>query len=79
MAIESKWVDAGWRSESRVIEPKYHAGIVATKSIVDLGHESWTPSPASSRFGSNGAYRRTALGVGLAGEGVAVVLVDVEP
>jgi predicted AAA+ superfamily ATPase len=38
--IESKWVDSGWRGESKTIEAKYGRGIVATKSILDLAHPS---------------------------------------
>lgn len=44
--IESKWVGTGWRSEARVIEAKYGAGIVATKSILDLDYATWAvPAP----------------------------------
>ena len=44
--IESKWVDQGWRSEALTIEGRYHAGIVATKSILDLTHAAWAvPAP----------------------------------
>lgn len=39
--LESKWVEANWRSEARVIENKFRLGIVATKSILDLGHPVW--------------------------------------
>lgn len=38
--IESKWVDQGWRAEARTLEGKYQRGLVATKSILDLGHPS---------------------------------------
>lgn len=44
--IESKWVDDGWRAEARAIENKYHAGILATKSIMNFEHEVWAiPAP----------------------------------
>jgi predicted AAA+ superfamily ATPase len=44
--IEAKWVDANWRSEARVIEQKYGAGVVATKSVLDLTHKTWAvPAP----------------------------------
>ena len=44
--IESKWVDAGWRGEAKVIENKYRSGIVATKSILNLDHVTWAvPAP----------------------------------
>jgi predicted AAA+ superfamily ATPase len=44
--IESKWVDDGWRAEAKVIEAKYSAGILATKSILDTDHPAWAiPAP----------------------------------
>lgn len=44
--IESKWVDGGWRGESRVIEGKYGEGIVATKSVLDVDRDVWAvPAP----------------------------------
>ena len=44
--IESKWVDQGWRSDALTIEGRYRAGIVATKSILDLTHTAWAvPAP----------------------------------
>jgi len=44
--IESKWVDASWRSEAKVVEAKYAAGILATKSLLDLDHPVWAvPAP----------------------------------
>lgn len=44
--IESKWVSRNWRSEAKVMENKYHAGIVATRNILDLEHETWAiPAP----------------------------------
>ncbi len=46
VAIESKWVDVGWRAEARAIENKYKGGILATKSILDLDHPTWAiPAP----------------------------------
>jgi len=39
--IESKWVDAGARSDSMTIEGRFGLGVVATKSLLDLGHSSW--------------------------------------
>lgn len=47
--IERKWSDHGWRSEAKVIEGKHPKGIVATKSVLDLGHlpgpyrRQWSP------------------------------------
>jgi predicted AAA+ superfamily ATPase len=44
--IESKWVVTGWRTEARSIEAKFHAGIVATRTIQNYDHESWAiPAP----------------------------------
>lgn len=44
--IESKWVAANWRSESRVVQGKYGNGIVATKSILDTTTDTWAvPAP----------------------------------
>lgn len=44
--IESKWVDAGWPHEARVIEAKYGSGVLATKSLLDLEHPAWAiPAP----------------------------------
>ena len=34
--IESKWVSSGWRAEARVIEGKFSAGVVATRTVLDL-------------------------------------------
>ncbi len=46
VALEAKWVDSGWRSAAKTIENKYNAGILATKSIVDLDHPTWAvPAP----------------------------------
>lgn len=44
--IEIKWVETGWRGEAKVLENKYHHGIIATKSILDLSHPTWAvPAP----------------------------------
>jgi predicted AAA+ superfamily ATPase len=44
--IESKWVDAGWRGDSRNLHGKYGAGVVATKSVLDLDQPVWAvPAP----------------------------------
>jgi uncharacterized protein len=46
VAVEAKWIDVGWRSGARTIENKYNAGILATKSILDLDHPTWAvPAP----------------------------------
>jgi predicted AAA+ superfamily ATPase len=45
-AVESKWVDARWRAEARTIEGRYTGGILATKSLLDVGHPAWAiPAP----------------------------------
>jgi predicted AAA+ superfamily ATPase len=45
-AMESKWVDARWRSEARTVEGQYAGGILATKSLLDLEHPAWAvPAP----------------------------------
>ena len=44
--LESKWVDAAWRSEAQVIEKKCGRGILATKSVLDMDHPVWAvPAP----------------------------------
>jgi hypothetical protein len=44
--IESKWVDHGWRSDTRAIDGKYHHGVVATKSVLDTTDPVWAvPAP----------------------------------
>jgi hypothetical protein len=44
--MESKWADAHWRAEARTIEGRYESGILATKSLLDLGHRAWAvPAP----------------------------------
>ena len=44
--IEAKWVDDRWRSDAKVIEARYHAGILATKSILDTTNAAWAiPAP----------------------------------
>jgi len=37
-AIESKWVDAGWRVEAKTIEAKFGRGVLATKSLLDTDY-----------------------------------------
>jgi hypothetical protein len=45
-AVESKWVDARWRSEARTVEGRYAGGMLATKSLLDLEHPAWAvPAP----------------------------------
>ncbi len=47
--IESKWVDAGWRGEAVIMERKFGAGVIATKSILDLDNRSWAiPAPMAA-------------------------------
>ena len=49
VAIESKWVDTGWRGEGRVIATKYGSGVLATKSVLDLTGDVWAvPAPLVS-------------------------------
>lgn len=44
--VESKWVSKGWRKEARTIEGKYHAGLLATKDLIDTSNPSWAiPAP----------------------------------
>jgi len=44
--MESKWVDHGWRAAARTIDGKYHAGILATKSVLDTRGDVWAvPAP----------------------------------
>lgn len=44
--LESKWVDRGWKSETRSLGGKYGRGIVATKTALDLGGPVWAvPAP----------------------------------
>ena len=44
--IESKWVSHKWRSEAKVVENKYQAGLLATRSILDLSQPAWAvPAP----------------------------------
>jgi predicted AAA+ superfamily ATPase len=44
--VEAKWVARGWRSEARVIENRFHRGIMATKNITNLDNSSWAiPAP----------------------------------
>ncbi|MDR2565040.1 MAG: AAA family ATPase [Bifidobacteriaceae bacterium] len=44
--IESKWVGAGWKGESRPLAGKYGRGLVATKSVLDTTNSVWAvPAP----------------------------------
>jgi uncharacterized protein len=44
--IEAKWIDHGWRAEAKVVEGRYGRGIVATKSLLDVGTPAWAvPAP----------------------------------
>jgi hypothetical protein len=44
--VESKWVDDGWRGESKVMGAKYGRGILATKSVLDVDDDVWAvPAP----------------------------------
>jgi uncharacterized protein len=45
--IEVKWVSSGWRAEARVIEGKFHAGVIATRTPLDTSTPTWAlPAPA---------------------------------
>lgn len=44
--IESKWVDRGWKSESRSLVGKFGYGVVATKTVLDFTGHVWAiPAP----------------------------------
>jgi hypothetical protein len=44
--MESKWVDRGWKSETKTTTGKLGAGIVATKTVLDLDCAVWAvPAP----------------------------------
>lgn len=44
--IEGKWIDGRYRRESMVLERKYGAGLIATKSVLDMDHATWAvPAP----------------------------------
>ena len=44
--IESKWVDHGWRREALTMTAKYGHGVLATKTVLDLGNGTWAvPAP----------------------------------
>ena len=44
--IESKWVSSGWRAEAKVVEGKFAAGVVATRTVLDTSHPAWAvPAP----------------------------------
>jgi hypothetical protein len=55
--LEGKWVDTGWRREALVVENKYGAGVLATKSLLDTDHPAWAVRRRSSRccWGSTAA------------------------
>lgn len=47
--LESKWVSRGWRSEAKVVETRYQAGILATRNILDVSEPAWAvPAPLVS-------------------------------
>lgn len=47
--MEVKWVSSGWRPAARAIERKYGRGVVATKTVTDLGSPVWAvPAPVLS-------------------------------
>jgi uncharacterized protein len=44
--LECKWIDQGWRFESKTIDGKYGRGILATKSVLDTSADVWAvPAP----------------------------------
>lgn len=44
--LESKWVDQGWKGESRTIDGKFGRGILATKAALDTSGDVWAvPAP----------------------------------
>ncbi len=44
--IECKWIDQGWRAESKTIDGKYNRGLLATKSVLDTSGPVWAvPAP----------------------------------
>lgn len=44
--IEAKWVAAGWRAEARVIEGKFGAGVLGTRTMLDTSRRVWAlPAP----------------------------------
>lgn len=44
--IEAKWVAAGWRAEARVIEGKFGAGVLGTRTLLDTSKPVWAlPAP----------------------------------
>lgn len=46
LPIESKWVASGWRAPAKVIEGKFAAGILATRTVLDTSHPAWAlPAP----------------------------------
>ena len=46
LPIESKWVSSGWRAEAKVIEGRFAAGVVATRTVLDSSYRAWAlPAP----------------------------------
>lgn len=44
--VESKWVSFRWRAESKIVEGKFAAGLVATRTVLDCSHPAWAlPAP----------------------------------
>lgn len=44
--IEAKWVSSGWRAEARVVEGAFHAGVLATRTVLDTTKPAWAlPAP----------------------------------
>lgn len=44
--IEAKWVAAGWRADARVIEGKLGAGLLGTRTTLDISRPVWAlPAP----------------------------------
>lgn len=46
VAIEAKWVSSGWRAEARAVEGKFHAGLLANRTVLDTTKRAWAlPAP----------------------------------
>lgn len=44
--IEAKWIASGWRAEARIIEGTFHAGVLATRTLLDTTKPAWAlPAP----------------------------------
>ncbi len=41
LALESKYVDAGWKRQAQTLQARYQSGVVATRSILDLEQHVW--------------------------------------